>query len=859
MNIIKRIPLILLLLIVIPLSAQDLQLSLPDTNGVRGEFSTIPVRVQPSLTGQSVTSYQLNIQFDDYVLAVDSVLIAGTMTGSAGMSYYYRLPQPNVIKIAAAGTNPLQGEGVLVYLRFRVRHSGYSALHFTGPRQNILNEGEPAVLLEDGSLNASEPATITIYPDQDVLAVGEQLQFFAYNATEPIQWQVTNSAVVSIDALGNLTALKTGKSRVVATDAVGLRDTTNGIIEIRPLKLSIQDTTITSGQLIELPIYSSVLTNLGIVAGTVTLTFDGNILKPKAVLSAGTVLESYANVKMNATISGKATIAFAGTSPLSGSGILCKVQFLATQPGWTQVEFAKALFNESLVAKTVNGVLQAQSAAALNIDPQAGTMIVGDSLQFSVVDGTPPFTWEVSNPLLASINSNGLLIASKSGIEHVVVRDAANASGISGSINIYNVKMSIGNIFTTAGRVIEVPVRIEQFQGGAAISAFQAIIDFDSSAIKAVAVLNSGTLSTGWSYVQSNQGNRLSVAAAGVTGLHETGTLFYIRFQVKSTLPVDYYSTITFSRLLLNEGDPSVLPCPGSILIVSPPSEPNLILPEDGAEDLPSSIQFSWSTSSQAEFYRLQIANNSDFSTIIFQDSLIAGTSRTVTGLGNGVYFWRVKASNAAGSSAWSSGRSFTVNSQVVVPPAVPQLISPKDGADYLPSDIRFSWYASSRAETYRLQIADNNLFTTIIFQDSLITDTSRQVTGIAEGQHYWRVSASNTGGTSDWSSVRSFSVSSHLGENTVSDLPTQFALMHNYPNPFNPTTIINYQLPKSAKVSLRVYDLSGREVATLVNTVQSAGYYSVIFNAANLPSGAYIYRLQAGNFVETKKLLLVR
>jgi hypothetical protein len=238
---------------------------------------------------------------------------------------------------------------------------------------------------------------------------------------------------------------------------------------------------------------------------------------------------------------------------------------------------------------------------------------------------------------------------------------------------------------------------------------------------------------------------------------------------------------------------------------------------------------------------------------------LVADTSRQVTGIADGQHYWRVSAFNAGGTSDWSSVWSFTVNSQVVVPPAVPQLISPNDGIEYLPPDIRFSWYASSRAGSYRLQIADNNSFTAIIFEDSLLTDTSRQVNGIAAGQHFWRVNASNAAGTSDWSSVRSFSVGSHLGENPVSDLPTQFALMHNYPNPFNPTTTINYQLPKSAKISLRLYDLSGREVVTLVNAVQSAGYYSVIFNAANLPSGAYFYRLQAGNFVETKKLLLVR
>jgi hypothetical protein len=89
--------------------------------------------------------------------------------------------------------------------------------------------------------------------------------------------------------------------------------------------------------------------------------------------------------------------------------------------------------------------------------------------------------------------------------------------------------------------------------------------------------------------------------------------------------------------------------------------------------------------------------------------------------------------------------------------------------------------------------------------------------------------------------------------------LPTKFALMQNYPNPFNPTTSIAYELPITAKVVLKVYDVLGREVATLVNQVQAAGRYVQPFNASGLSSGIYFYRLQAGNFVETKKMMLVK
>jgi hypothetical protein len=83
--------------------------------------------------------------------------------------------------------------------------------------------------------------------------------------------------------------------------------------------------------------------------------------------------------------------------------------------------------------------------------------------------------------------------------------------------------------------------------------------------------------------------------------------------------------------------------------------------------------------------------------------------------------------------------------------------------------------------------------------------------------------------------------------------------LDQNYPNPFNPSTSISYSLEKDGFVTLKVFDMLGREVAELVNENQYAGSYNLEFNAINLPSGIYIYQLQSGNFSDMKKMLLIK
>jgi hypothetical protein len=97
------------------------------------------------------------------------------------------------------------------------------------------------------------------------------------------------------------------------------------------------------------------------------------------------------------------------------------------------------------------------------------------------------------------------------------------------------------------------------------------------------------------------------------------------------------------------------------------------------------------------------------------------------------------------------------------------------------------------------------------------------------------------------------------IENNNNSTLPGNFILFQNYPNPFNPTTIIRFEIPRESIVTIKLYDLLGREIKTLVNEEKTAGSYSYIFDGSSLSSGIYFYRITAGKFAQTKKMILMK
>ncbi|MBI3005411.1 MAG: fibronectin type III domain-containing protein [Ignavibacteriales bacterium] len=217
-------------------------------------------------------------------------------------------------------------------------------------------------------------------------------------------------------------------------------------------------------------------------------------------------------------------------------------------------------------------------------------------------------------------------------------------------------------------------------------------------------------------------------------------------------------STIYFWRVnAMNAGGSGDWSAVWSFTTVPPPPDmPTLFSPGNGTNELPTTLTLTWNAASGAESYRLQVATSTNFTNLVVDQSGIQSTSREVSGLANNkTHYWRVNASNAGGTSDWSPVWSFTTFDP---PPSAPTLVSPDDGATDQPMTLTLSWSSAESNGTYRLQVSTSSLFTTLLVDDSTLTNTFREITGLSQNTtYYWRVRVTTSGGTSNWSSVRNF------------------------------------------------------------------------------------------------------
>ena len=191
--------------------------------------------------------------------------------------------------------------------------------------------------------------------------------------------------------------------------------------------------------------------------------------------------------------------------------------------------------------------------------------------------------------------------------------------------------------------------------------------------------------------------------------------------------------------------------------------------------------------------------------------------------------------------------------------PLRPVLFSPVNTTNEV-RDPLMIWFSSDSATSYHLQLTGYPSFNNIIV-DSITADTSMRLSPLASNtNYYWHVSSINEYGESPFSNTAHFITGEQLSEvKSLEGKPIKFNLNQNYPNPFNPTTTIEFSIPFNCDVRIALFDILGREIKEIVNGNYNWGKYSVSFSAEELTSGIYFYKLETGEFVSTKKLILLK
>lgn len=178
-----------------------------------------------------------------------------------------------------------------------------------------------------------------------------------------------------------------------------------------------------------------------------------------------------------------------------------------------------------------------------------------------------------------------------------------------------------------------------------------------------------------------------------------------------------------------------------------------------------------------------------------------------------------------------------------------------------------WNWTPSKRvinlaAVSYGVQISTNDNFTAIVFDTAGLTNTQINVPAgklSLNTLYFWRVKAYSAAGTFTYSVIRNFMTTATSSTGNENLYIKEYKFYTNYPNPFNPSTTIKFDIPQTTNVKLEIFDMLGNKIQTLSNENYKAGTYSFDFNAAGLASGIYFCRIEAGDFSAVQKMTLIK
>lgn len=271
-------------------------------------------------------------------------------------------------------------------------------------------------------------------------------------------------------------------------------------------------------------------------------------------------------------------------------------------------------------------------------------------------------------------------------------------------------------------------------------------------------------------------------------------------------------------------------------------SAPVMIAPGDGEANVPTSTTFRWAEVPQATRYELQASTSSGFGSLVINQASLTSTTFGATGLQPGTkYWWRVRAANAGGTSAWYSAWSFTTASAGTAP-AVPTLDTPADNATGIPVMASLRWHLADGATSYDIEVSASASMSPVLEGATQISRISYSCASLAEGRmYYWRVRARNAYGTSAWSVIRSFTT---VGGSTLS-APVLLAPAHQGVVTATPTFAWN-SVTGATSYTLQISEDSGFGTLELEQSCFGVNAWTVPSYRALRPGGIFWWRVRA-------------
>lgn len=293
---------------------------------------------------------------------------------------------------------------------------------------------------------------------------------------------------------------------------------------------------------------------------------------------------------------------------------------------------------------------------------------------------------------------------------------------------------------------------------------------------------------------------------------------------------------------------------------------PGLLAPADrDSVNQLSSLVLKWNPKGYTTRSQIQVATDSLFGSLVLNDSLVFSDSDTLQSLmPRSSYYWRIRSFNGSRTSSWSPVWRFSAVGPYIA------VLSPHSGEKWLRGKPFFIVWHTNISENVRIDLFRNGT------RYSVIKDSASNI-----GSYTWSIPASIPPDSTYSLRIRSikdtlvagfsldkFTVQTPTGiEVTTNSSPIGYQLQQNYPNPFNPRTAVSFQLPAVSLVKLRILDVLGREIETLLDGERAAGTHVVAWDATSRPSGVYILRMEVTapdgggglRFAGTKKLVLVR